>query len=159
MNRNNSLATLLAIALAATTTSALAAADDRHDSHRPDQNAGAASATKPDSATARAGGGMRMETGMAGMGTQMQAMHEMHDKMMAAKTPEERNALMAEQMKVMQESMSMMKRVGAGTMPGGHAGKPADMAARQQMMEQRMDMMQPMMQMMMDRLPPAPAAK
>ena len=124
MNRNNSLATLLAIALAATTTSALAAADDQHDSHHPDPKAGAASANKPGNATSRAGdggmaggagmSGMQAGTGMAGMGAQMKAMHDMHDKMMAAKTPEERNALMAEHMKVMQEGMSMMNRMGPG---------------------------------------------
>ena len=35
---------------------------------------------------------------MARMDTQMKAMREMHDKMIAAKTPEERNALTAEHM-------------------------------------------------------------
>ena len=33
---------------------------------------------------------------MARMDTQMKAMRQMHDKMMAAKSPDERNALMAE---------------------------------------------------------------
>jgi hypothetical protein len=80
-------------------------------------------------------------------------MQAMHNKMMAAKTPEERNALMAEQMKLMQGGMGMMGRMG----PGAMAGKPGDMAARQGMMEQRMDMMQSMM--MMDRTAPAPAMK
>ena len=35
-------------------------------------------------------------------GDQMKAMQQMHEKMVAAKTPAERNALMAEQMKLMQ---------------------------------------------------------
>ena len=140
MNRNNSLGILLAIALAATTTSALAAADDQHDSH-PGPKASAASLNKPGNATSRAGdggmpsgagmSGMQAGTGMAGMGAQMQAMHDMHDKMMAAKTPEERNALMAEHMKVVQEGMSTMNRMGPGATQGGPAGKPTDMATRQ----------------------------
>ncbi len=92
---------------------------------------------------------------MPGYADQMKAMQAMHDKMVAAKTPEERNALMAEQMKLMQSGMGMMGRMG----PGAMAGKPGDMAGRQGMLEQRMDMMQSMMQMMMDRLPPAPATK
>ena len=93
---------------------------------------------------------------MAHMDTQMKAMREMHDKMMAAKTPEERNALMAEHMKTMQEGMTMMNgmpREGMGGMKGGMKG---DMTTQHQMMEKRMEMMQSMMQMMMDRLPAAP---
>ena len=43
------------------------------------------------------------------MDAQMKAMREMHDKMMRARTPEERNALMAEQMKLMQDGMAMMQ--------------------------------------------------
>ena len=90
---------------------------------------------------------------MARMDTQMKAMREMHDKMMAAKTPEERNALMAEHMKTMQEGMTMMNGMSPGDMGGMKEGLPA----RHQMMEKRVEMMQSMMQMMMDRLPAAPA--
>lgn len=61
----------------------------------------------------------------------------MHEKMMAAKTPAERQALMADHMKMMQAGMSMM-------------GQSKDI-------EQRMDMMQSMMQMMMDRMENMPA--
>ena len=61
----------------------------------------------------------------------MKSMQEMHDKMMAAKTPEERSALMAEQMKTMQNGMTMMNGMSAGAM-GGMKG---DMAANHQMME------------------------
>ena len=97
----------------------------------------------------------------APMQDRMKAMREMHDKMMSAKTPEERQALMAEHMKAMQDGMQMMK--GMGGMGGMDAkGMPADMAQRQRMMEARMDMMQVMMDMLMQRmLPPgtAPAAK
>ena len=90
---------------------------------------------------------------MMGDMTQMSGMmHDMANMMMAAKTPEERNALMAEHMKTMQEGMTMMN----GMSPGGMGGMKGDMPARHQMMEKRMEMMQSMMQMMMDRLPAAP---
>ena len=91
---------------------------------------------------------------MAQMPNQMKAMQEMHDKMMGAKTPEERNALMAEHMKTMQDGMGMMKGMGGMT---GPKSPPTNMTERQAMMEQRMDMMQAMMEMMVDRLPPSPA--
>ena len=42
----------------------------------------------------------------------MKAMDEMHQKMMAAKTPEEKKALMAEHMNTMQEGMKMMGMMG-----------------------------------------------
>ena len=103
---------------------------------------------------------------MAGMDVHMKAMQAMHDKMAAARTPEERQALMAEHMKLMQEGMAMMggmgPGMGMGAMSGGK-GKPGGAMSpqmRQQMMEKRMDMMQSMMQMMMDRMQaPAPASK
>jgi len=101
---------------------------------------------------------------MARMDDHMMAMRAMHDRVSRARTPEERNALMAEQQKLMQEGMGMMGGMGPGAMggmggmmgpgPGPMAGDPA---ARQQWMEKRMEMMQSMMQMMMDRLPPPPA--
>ncbi|WP_322072544.1 hypothetical protein [Burkholderia cepacia] len=75
---------------------------------------------------------------------QMQAMRAMHEKMMNAKTPEERAALMDEQMKVMQNGMGMMEMMGTHS-----SGMP--MSSRQGSMEMRMDMMQMMMQAMMDR--------
>jgi hypothetical protein len=74
----------------------------------------------------------------------MKTMQEMHQKFMAAKTPEERNALMPEHMKATKEAMRMIQ---------GMSGIGGDMAAYHQMMEKRMEMMQSMMQMMMDRLP------
>lgn len=92
--------------------------------------------------------GMAGAPAMPGMEAQMKMMSEMNDKMLAAKTPEERNALMAEHMKIMQSGISMMGDMG----PGAMMAKPDDMAARQGMLEQRMDMMQSMMQMMMDRM-------
>ena len=150
----------LALALSAVGVSAFAAQDEEHKSHHP---AGAASG--PASSKAMPG---KAGSDMAAMDTQMAAMREMHDKMMATKTPEERNALMAEHLKTMQESMRMMNGAadGMGGMMGDKmggmrgdmkGGLKGGMAARQQMMEKRMDMMQAMMQMMTDRLPATPA--
>lgn len=113
---------------------------DEHASHHP---AGAASAPA---------------TAAAPMQDRMRAMQEMHDKMMNAKTPEERQALMADHMKAMQDGVQMMEGMG-GAMGGMDAkGMPADMAQRQRMMEGRMDMMQMMMSMMMQRMPASGAA-
>ena len=114
-------------------------------------NKQAAPATKPGNADQ-----------MVAMDSKMKAMREMHEKIVNAKTPEERNALMAEQMKTMQDGMAMMNKMGSSGMGGmggvqGSKPTPGDMNDRQQMMEKRMDMMQSMMQMMMDRLPAAPA--
>ncbi|HJV70113.1 hypothetical protein [Ideonella sp.] len=97
---------------------------------------------------------MAMPDRMAQMEAHMKAMREMHDRMARAGTPEERQALMAEQMKMMQDGMAMMGGMGPGSMRMGMGmGGP-------QMMEMRMDMMQSMMQMMMDRMqPPTPATK
>ena len=55
---------------------------------------------------------------MAMMDAHMKAMREMHDKMSRARTLQERQALMAEQMKLMQEGMAMMGGMGPGPMPG-----------------------------------------
>jgi hypothetical protein len=119
-----------------------------------------------------AGGGMAAPDHMAKMDAQMKSMQAMHEKMVSAKTPPERNALMAEHMKSMQGGMAMMEGMGSmGGMQGapGAPGAPGaeggtgdgmigGMGARHQMMEKRMQMMQMMMKMMMDRMPPAPGA-
>jgi hypothetical protein len=94
---------------------------------------------------------------MAAMDAQMKTMQEMHTKMANAKTPEERQALMADHMKSMQGGMGMMKGMsGMGAM-GGQSGMPADMANHQKMMGQHMAMMQMMMDMMQQRMPASPA--
>ncbi|MBI3367798.1 MAG: hypothetical protein HY021_04940 [Burkholderiales bacterium] len=115
---------------------------DEHASHHPDAAPAAA---------------------MPGMQERMKAMREMHDKMMNAKTPAERQALMADHMKSMQDGMEMMKGMGSmGAMGGGMGdgkGMPAEMAKRHQMMEGRMEMMQMMMEMMMQRMPNPPSTK
>ena len=144
----------IVFSLVAVGTTAWAAQHDGHKAHHPAGSTAAAKAT-PGSPE------------MARMDTQMKAMQAMHDKMMAATTPEARNALMAEHMKTMQDGMGMMKGMGSmgmgkdmGKDTGGMSdpkAKPVDMAQRQRMMEQRMDMMQAMMEMMVDRLQPSPA--
>jgi hypothetical protein len=153
------LRTLIALSVAAlasacASTGAVTAASpsptpaDEHASHQPE-----ASASAP----------------VAAMDPRMKVMHEMHQKMLNAKTPEERQALMADHMKAMQGGMAMMKDLsgmgamgakpamaGMGAMSGGK-GMPADMAMHHRMMAQRMDMMQMMIEMMMDRMPLTPA--
>jgi hypothetical protein len=109
---------------------------------------------------------------MAMMNAHMTKMREMHEKMSRAGTPQERQALMADHVKLMQEGMAMIGGMGPGGMgdkgsmgmggmrgmgPAGAASAPMDMATRQQMMEKRMEMMQSMMQMMMDRMGSSPA--
>ena len=125
-----------------------AAQHDQHKAHHPAGSASAAAAKPiPGKTTPE----------MARMANQKKAMQEMHDKMMAAKTPEERSALMAEHMKTMQDGMDMMKGMGGMGGMSGPKTPPSSMTERQTMMEQRMDMMQTMMEMMVDRLPQTPA--
>ncbi|MCL4746656.1 MAG: hypothetical protein KJZ83_14790 [Burkholderiaceae bacterium] len=161
MTSFHTIVSVAALATASLAASAWAVAQDQHDARLGAQT----SVVQLAQATpGRPGMGMRSGAAMPGYGDQMKAMQEMHDKMMAAKTPEERNALMAEQMKLMQNGMNMMGGMGGmggigGMGPGGASSKPGDMGARQGMMEQRMDMMQSMMQMMMDRMHLAPATK
>ncbi|MDO8321250.1 hypothetical protein [Rhodoferax sp.] len=112
------------------------------------------SANQPASPAAPASAGK-----MAAMDSKMKAMAEMHQKMMAAKMPEEKKALMAEHMKTMQEGMKMMGMMGGDGMADMQGKKPVpgNMDQHHQMMEKRLAMMESMMQMMMDRMP-APAA-
>jgi len=132
-------ALITAIAMAAQPASPPKAADE-HAGHHP---ADAASAPAPAPAANQ---------------DRMKAMHEMHDKMMNAKTAQERQALMTDHMKAMQGGMQMMKGMGAKPMAGmsgmgDSKAAPANMAQRQQLMESRMDTLQLMMEMMMQRMP------
>lgn len=135
----------LVFTLALTTIGAQtwATSHDKHDGHHPAGAASAPAARTPPGKAAPA---------MARTDAQIKAMQEMHDKMMAAKTPGERNALMAEHMKTMQNGMAMMK----GMSPDGMADMKGSATERSQMMEKRMEMMASMMQVTMDRLPVAP---
>jgi len=106
---------------------------------------------------------------MEKMDTQMKAMREMHAKMMAAKTPEERKSLMVDHGKAMEQGMDMMSKMdsagGMGDMKGmggmvansKEKGAAMGMMDMHKMMLKRMEMMTSMMQMMMDRLPASTA--
>jgi hypothetical protein len=136
---------LIPLALALTSAGALVACNTA-----PAMPMGATSATS-----------MAKSDDMARMDAQMKIMQGMHEKMMAARTPEERNKLMAEHMSTMQDSMKMMDGMGGAGMGDmksmqGMLGMSGEMGTRHQMMEKRMEMMQGMMKMMMDRLPVAP---
>jgi len=143
-----------AFAIVASGAQAWAATNEKPDPHHPAGAAPAEKATPAENAPA-AGKAMPAETeaAMKSMDSHGAVMRQVHDKLMAAKTPEERNALMTEHMKSMREGMAMMN----GMSSGGMGTVPGDPNTRNQMMEKRMDMMQMMMQMMMDRMPPAPA--
>lgn len=73
---------------------------------------------------------------------QLQHMRQMHDRMLAAKTPAERQALMAEYRQVMGTGMMMMQQMYGKS---GQSGKPGAM-----MHPGMMDMMGMMMTMMHD---------
>jgi hypothetical protein len=74
------------------------------------------------------------------MADAMQRMQSLHTQMLAAKTPAERQALMADHMKAMQNGMMMMQHMTGAACPPASASMPM-----------RMDMMTMMMEMMMDR--------
>ena len=124
---------------------------------------GTVNAPPPSSTAADASAGAPMSP----MEPRMKAMQEMHQKMMNARTPEERTALMADHMKAMQDGMAMMKEkhgsmqgmqgMGAMGAMGEAKGMPADMAKRHQMMTDHMATMQTMMDMMTQRMPAHPA--
>lgn len=166
---SNRHTTVLALLLAGASLGAAAQTPAEHEQHHPQGAAttpAATAAAQP--ATPPNAMGPGQMANMARMDEQLKAMRAMHDKMAAARTPEERQALMTEHLKLMQEGMGMMRQMGAG-MPGmgGQAGMgpmggmaagnemPADLATRHQLMEKRLEMMESMLQMMMDRLPPA----
>ena len=141
----------LAIAVGAVCAPALAGQDSQHQGHHPTEPS-AATPTATPSAPTSASTSARPDQAMAGMDAHMKAMQEMHEKMMAAKTPEQRKALMAEHMKLMQGGMKMMGDMS----PGGAGAMKCDMGEQHGQMEKRMQMMQSMMQMMMDRMPATP---
>ncbi len=113
---------------AAACVSALATLAFADDAHHADQ--------QPQAVPSKAGG-------MDGMHANMKRMQEQMAQMRSASDPKERERLVNEHMKTMQDSMSMMH----GMMAGGRS-----MGAQERMenMEKRMDMMQMMMQHMME---------
>ena len=139
--------TLIGLCVAAATLGAAAQGADEHKKHHPET-------ANPSAARFKKTPAMPMGADrMAAMDQHMKAMQAMHEKMAAAKTPDERQALMAEHMKLMQDGMAMMQQMGGMGGMQDCKGMGGDMASRQQLMEKRMDMMESMMQMMMDRMP------
>ena len=157
---------VLSLAIAATSFGVYAQTNAERAQHHPAEPA----KTAPKAAAPKSTS-MSKES-MAAMDIKMKGMREMHEKMMAAKTPDERKALMGDHMKAMQDGMAMMGQMdtmggmaGMGNMKGmggmgadnKKGGMPMDMMGMHDMMQKRMEMMTSMMQMMMDRLPASPA--
>ena len=113
MSHSRTLALIATLAIASATSFAQ---DDQHKAHHP---AGTAAEAVPAPAT----GKPAAKPVMTMMDTHMKAMQAMHEKMASAKTPAEREALMPEHMKLMQDGMSMM---------GGMAPAKAPTAAARQ---------------------------
>jgi hypothetical protein len=103
---------------------------------------------------------------IAQMDEHMKKMQALHDRMMSAATPEERQKAMEDARNEMQNSMGMMRPMmqGGAMMGGGmmgENGRPRGAQAQMQMIGKRMDMMQMMMQVMMDQqgmMPSRPGA-
>ena len=148
MKRTHFVASALVLAMAC--APALASQDEQHAAHHPDAPAPAAKAS-PDSdpAPAATHAPSAESPDLAAMDAHVKAMHEMHEKMMAAKSPAERKALMAEQEALMRKGMSMMRNPPASS--AGDMG--CDMGEHHQHMAKHMEMMEAMMQMMLDRHP------
>ena len=158
--------TVLSIAIAAASFGAFAQTDAEHAQHHPAEPTTKGTKTDTPKASSTA------KESMVAMDSKMKVMREMHEKMMAAKTPEERKTLMADHMKAMQDGMAVMGKMDSmggmsemGDMKGmGRMGADAkkkgmsmDMMGHHGMVEKRMEMMTTMMQMMMDRLPASSA--
>ncbi|MGZ5180240.1 MAG: hypothetical protein ACXWC6_03140 [Ramlibacter sp.] len=153
--------TLVPCVLALATSLAFAQADSQdHAAHHPEGAGSAAAATAPAMPDR--------------FGQQMQMMQDMHRRMQSARSPAEKQALMAEHLKLMQSGMDMMAQMGQASSSmamGGMAAAPATgtqgnqpgpsdqtgpgsmggMMAMHGSMERRMAMMEQMMQMMVDR--------
>lgn len=144
---------LIGLCVAAASMGALSQNVDEHKDHHTKGTTSPAAATKKSIAKS-----VNADK-LASMDKQMKDMRAMHEKMASAKTPEERQTLMAEHTKMMKEGMGMMKQMGGmsgmGDIQGGK-GMSGNMADRQQMMEKRMDMMESLMQMMIDCTPSTP---
>lgn len=97
---------------------------------------------------------------MGQMDAHMKRMQALREQRASATTPEDRQRLIDDQRREMQQGMAMMQAMphggsmmgGAGMGTMGQKGTPADQKTQMQMMEKRMDMMQTMMQVMMDQL-------
>jgi hypothetical protein len=98
---------------------------------------------------------------VAQMDEQMKKMQALHERMIGAMTPDERQTAIEEARKEMQAAMAMMQpavrgaggdadAVSAEVMDAAGKGRRGQSHAQAQMMGKRMDMMQMMMQLMID---------
>lgn len=150
------ISTLFGVAALGLAFSAGAQTAADHTQHHP----APANASAPGPATAAAPAMPAMPQMRQRMQEHMATMQALRNKLAAAKTPAEHEALMGDHMKAMQEGMDMMKNMGGmggGQAPAGTA--TMDPSQRMQAMEMRMDMMQNMMDMMMQRMPATPSTK
>ena len=137
------LAFAVAAVLSTVAVAQSAKSDQEHAAHHPPgASAAAPSSRAPSKATPKSAAKASAQT-RTQLNTKMKSMQEMHDKMMAAKTPEERQALMGDHIKTMQDGMAAL-----GQMKGAVGG---GMSSSSDMMNHRMDMLEMMVQMMMDR--------
>lgn len=131
MKRMMTLCCALWITLAAPSSWAI-------DEHHPEQAKGAAATASKAPST-------------AAVDEQLRKMQAAREKAANAKTPEERQMAMMEQMQTMHDGMAMMKSMDGGMMGGGMMNCPgADKSkpGSNVMMDQHMKMMDMMMQMM-----------
>ncbi|MDV7395882.1 hypothetical protein RZS08_31110, partial [Arthrospira platensis SPKY1] len=111
MNASTPMAAALVLAIASFSAMAQTAAE--HEQHHPGAAAPAAAASP-----------VNPEQQASAMDRHLQAMRDMNRRMAEAKTPQERQALMAEHRQVMQDSMKMMgqmqvmPKAGMGAMGG-----------------------------------------
>jgi hypothetical protein len=145
MSRNQILALTISL-LASSPAWALQA--DQHQSHHPDTPLASTPASAAQSAAAAQHVDHEASAATPAVDAQIDAMHAMHEKMMAAKSPAERKALTAEHERMMRDGMKMM--AGMSNKEGAAGG--CDMGERERHMAEHMEMMQAMMQMMMDRM-------
>jgi len=96
--------TVLTLAIATASLSARAQTDAEHTQHH------AAEPAKKTLKAPAAKSSSKPSEALVAMDVKIKAMREMHEKMMSAKTPEERKALMGDHMKAMQDGMSMMEK-------------------------------------------------
>jgi hypothetical protein len=95
------------------------------------------------------------EAQMAQMHTQISKMRALHDKMIHAATPDQRQKLMEEQHEAIQNGMRMISQMMGAMSGGGIVGPKADTHDSEgpiQMMQLGIDMLALMTQIMMDQL-------
>jgi hypothetical protein len=145
----NMMRTLVCTVALGASSNVLALQAEQHQSHHPESAASAAPKSTAQPAPPAEHADHQAGSEAPAMDAQLDAMHAMHARMMAAKDPAERKALMAEHDKLMHEGMRMMEAM--SHKEGGGGG--CDMGGHERHMAMHMEMMQAMMQLMMDRLP------